>query len=324
MDNPVWAQVTAELEAQRRRNEQENERRRTEIAEKQPQLDQLIAQRHELIMGAVRGAFTGETPQDPEQVMREYNEKIAAGLESAGYPRDYLAPVCRCAQCGDQGYVYEGGLKKPCECLRRFYAQALARADIQTQAGQTFARFDLNRFPDAPLPGTDVTQREYMKLVRDKCQAFADGVGSGPWKTLLLHGGSGLGKTFLLNCVGQAARDRGVETLFVTAYGLLMALKNAYFSRSGETAWVYFDTPLLLIDDLGMEPLMENITVEQIYHLLSERLDHGLYTAVTTNLSRTELKERYTERITSRLLDARSGVAIPFRGQDVRLMKNEA
>ena len=138
---------------------------------------------------------------------------------------------------------------------------------------------------------------------------------------LLLHGGSGMGKTYLLNCVGNFVRAKGVDVLYVTAYDLLMALKNAYFSRTGETAQEYFDAPLLLIDDLGMEPMMETVTVEQIYNLLNARLIRGKYTALSTNLNRVELKQKYTERVSSRLLDPRTGLTIAFLGKDIRLIK---
>ncbi len=321
MENPVWNQVLAAFETQRERNEQENERRRREIAEKHPDLDAVVRSRHEMVLGAVRGAFSDGKLQSAEAVMAEYNQKIAALLQAKGYPADYLAPVCNCPLCGDTGFIYENSVRKQCECLKKAYQQALAQADGNERENQTFAAFDPMRFPDTPLPGTDVTQREYMNVVRDKCRRFAANAGSGPIKTLLLHGGSGLGKTFLLNCVGHEAQARGVGTVSVTAYDLLMDLKNAYFSRNEEAAEAYFDAELLLIDDLGMEPLMENITVEQIYNLLSSREKRGLYTVITTNLSRDELKKRYTERLTSRLLDPRTGMAIAFLGQDIRLMK---
>ncbi len=321
MNNPVWNQVLTAFEAQRARNEEENDRRRQEIAQKHPDLDALLRQRHELVLGAVRGAFSGGAARNPETVMREYNEKIAWMLQVKGYPADYLDPVRRCPLCGDTGYVYENAIRKQCECLKRAYQEALAKADGNEQETQCFAAFDPLRFPDAALPGTDVNQREYMEVVRNRCQKFADNVGAGPLKTLLLHGGSGLGKTFLLNCVGHEAKERGIETVSVSAYDLLMALKNAYFSRNSDDADSYFDAELLLIDDLGMEPLMENITVEQVYNLLSARLKRGLYTVITTNLSRDELKQRYTERVSSRLLDSRTGMAIAFLGQDIRLIR---
>ena len=319
MDNQILRALLAEYEQKRQANEREEARRRREIAENHPDLDQWLRRRHDMVMLSVRASFSGAA-ENAEAKMAEYNQKIAALLAEKGYPADYLAPVCQCAQCGDTGYIYDHSIQKPCPCLLRAYQEALSHAG-QSARQQTFACFDESRFPDDPLPGTDVTQREYMRIVRNKCLAYAQGVPGGEVKTLLLHGGSGLGKTYLLNCVGNHARDRGVRVVSVTAYDLLMDLKTAYFSREGRDVSAYFEAPLLLIDDLGMEPLLEGVTVEQIYHLLNARLTDGLYTAISTNLGRTELKQKYTERVISRLLDARSSLAIAFQGKDIRLLR---
>ncbi|MBR0226928.1 MAG: ATP-binding protein [Clostridia bacterium] len=321
MDNQVLARVAEAYEQRQAENRREEDRRLREIAQNHPDLDRLLGERHQMILRAARGAFAGGVPTDPERAMEEYNRKIAALLAEKGYPSDYLSPVCACPLCGDTGYVYEGPVMRRCACFQAAYEKALAEAGQGREEKASFARFDEARFPDLPLPGTDVTQREYMRVVRDRCEKYALGVPEGPVKTLLLHGGSGLGKTFLLECVETAAREKGVDALYTTAYDLLNALKNAYFSRAGESAREYFDAPLLLIDDLGMEPLMENITVEQIYNLLNARLSQGLYTAVSTNLSREELRARYTERVSSRLLDTRTGMAIFFQGRDIRLTR---
>ena len=319
MDNQIISGILAEYAALRQRNRQEEARRLAELQEKHPAVAELVARRHDMILDSVRGAFADGTPRDPEAQMKAYNGQIAAALAENGYPADYLSPLCRCPLCGDTGYIYDRSVRKFCPCLEERYRSALSREGPSLAAEQTFGNYDAARIPASPLPGAKVTQREYMEAVKQKCVLFAANVPAGPVKTLLLHGGSGLGKTFLLNCVGNDARSRGIETLSVTAYDLLMDLKNAYFSRGNESAQAYFDVPLLLIDDLGMEPLMENVTVEQIYNLLNARLTRGLYTGVSTNLSRVELKQRYTERVTSRLLDARTGLDLPLQGQDIRL-----
>lgn len=319
MDNQAWARTEAAFARIQKENEREEARRRREIAEKAPEVEKLLAARHEMILSSVRSAFGNGVEANPEETMRDYNQKIAALLKSSGYPADFLAPVCRCKICGDQGFIYDQGVRKPCACFMQAYQATLSRAGWDS--AETFAGFDETRFPNTPLSGSDVTQREYMRVVRDKCAQFARGVPEGPVKTLLLHGSSGLGKTFLLHCVDAAARGKGVDTLCVTAYDLLMELKTAYFTQNGEASKPFFDVTLLLIDDLGMEPLMENVTVEQIYNLLNSRLQAGLYTAVSTNLSREELRERYTERVTSRLLDTRSGMALHFKGRDIRLLR---
>ena len=315
MDKPTVDGLLLEYAALRERNEKEEQRRRQEIGEKYPELAEQLRGRHEMVMSSVMRLFAGGA-EDPEQKMAAYNRRIADLLRQYGYPEDYLSPIYRCSVCEDTGYLYQNARQVLCGCVRQRLAASQSAAP-----GETFDSFDGSRFPEDKLPGTGVTQRQYMLLMRDKCRSFAENVPDGPVKTLLLHGGSGLGKTFLLHCVEDDARSRGVSTAFVTAYDLLTALKSARFGGGNEAAAHFMDVPLLLIDDLGMEPMMENITVEEIYHLLNERLNRGLYTAFSTNLSRTELKQKYTERVTSRLLDTRRGMALQLLGQDIRLMK---
>ena len=80
--------VTEEYERRQRENQKEEERRRQEIAQKYPELDRLLRERHQMILRSVRGAFSGGTPDDPEREMAEYNRKIAGMLSEKGYPRD--------------------------------------------------------------------------------------------------------------------------------------------------------------------------------------------------------------------------------------------
>lgn len=321
MNQRIKEQLEETYRQRRQTNEITEQRRRREIAERLPEVETLLNARHEMILSAVKRAFAGSAENAEEQMAR-YNREIAEMLTRHGYPADYLSPVFTCAKCQDQGYYYDASSRKQtCECYRQAFLQALSAADELNAGEDTFENFDLNRFPTELLPNTDLSQRDYMDMVRAKCQLYAQSIPEGRQKTLLLHGSSGLGKTFLLHCIDHEARSRGVEVLYVTAFDLLMDLKNAYFSRTGETAGVYFDTALLLIDDLGMEPMIENITVEQIFNLLNSRLNRGLYTAVSTNLNRTELKQKYTERVSSRLLDTRSGLAIQLLGRDIRLIK---
>lgn len=321
MNNAVMEEVLASFAEKQEKNRQEEDRRLKTIRELHPDLAKLMQQRHDMVMASVRGAFSGNAAQDPEQKMLLYNQEIKRLLESKGYPADYLSPICDCVQCGDTGYIYKGVTREMCDCLKKAYLSAISRQGEPENADKTFDCFDETRFPEDPLPGTDVTQRQYMRIIRDKCLNYADQIPGGAIRNLLLHGGSGLGKTYLLHCVENQARKKGLDVLYITAYDLLTALKNAYFSRNGETADEYLNAQLLLVDDLGMEPLMENITVEQMYYLLNARLAKGLYTAVSTNLSRTELQKRYTERVSSRLLDTRTSLALPFLGKDIRLMK---
>ena len=76
--------------------------------------------------------------------------------------------------------------------------------------------------------------------------------------------------------------------------------------------------PLLLIDDLGSEPMMRNITVEYLFTLLNERMAARRHTVIATNLSPLQLQEIYGERVSSRLLDRTRCATMRLEGKDLR------
>ena len=76
--------------------------------------------------------------------------------------------------------------------------------------------------------------------------------------------------------------------------------------------------PLLLIDDLGSEPMMRNITVEYLFTLLNERMAARRHTVIATNLSPLQLQQTYGERVSSRLLDRTRCAVIKLEGKDLR------
>ena len=67
---------------------------------------------------------------------------------------------------------------------------------------------------------------------------------------------------------------------------------------------------------------MQNVTVEQLFNLLNERQNRGLSTVISTNLEMAKFRERYTERIASRLRDNRSCKVINLLGKDIRTEGN--
>ena len=76
--------------------------------------------------------------------------------------------------------------------------------------------------------------------------------------------------------------------------------------------------PVLMLDDLGSEPLIRNITIEVLFNLINERLIRGRSTVISTNLKLEELRERYTERIVSRISDPATSLVITLEGKDLR------
>ena len=77
---------------------------------------------------------------------------------------------------------------------------------------------------------------------------------------------------------------------------------------------------LLIIDDLGTE-LPGNFTVAALYALLNDRLLSGKPMIISTNLNISEIRDRYSPQIASRLEG--SFQLLPFVGNDIRVLKNK-
>lgn len=317
MNNQVFGQVLNALAERRRENERREEQRRREAIAKCPEIGQLMDQRREAVMKSVYSAFSIPAEPDLTQKVEAWNARIRQLLTESGFPEDYLDPLFTCPLCEDTGYVGEGK-KRLCTCAQALYAE-LMEADGGFAGDQSFESFDLSRFPDdRPVDKKGRTQRQQMQVFRDYCLAYAEALPHPDKKTLLLYGGSGLGKTYLLRCIHARARDRGVPALCVTANQLIRTARKAVFSREQEDLDALYETDLLLIDDLGTEPLIENTTVEELFNVINERQSAGLCTVISTNLSLENLQNRYTERVISRLLSRQLCQTLHFEGIDIR------
>lgn len=321
MRNAILRELQAEYELRRMADSQEEERRREEATAKCPEIAAVLQERQTMIFSGLRGILDGREIADNLPVRMELmNRRLAALLKENGFPEDYLEPVYQCPKCKDTGYVGET-VKDMCECMRgAFYARLYQQVGLGEKAEQTFERFDLSIFPDQQVEGQPFTQRQMMAVIRDRCQQWADAYPKAETSDLLLMGKSGLGKTYLMHAMAKRLLDRGLNVLMMSAYRFLDVARKAYFSNQAGELDSLMEADVLLIDDLGSEPLMENITIVQFFNLINERQTARRGTVISTNLTVKELRERYTERIASRLMDKRQCTLIRFVGEDVRRM----
>lgn len=318
MREALLRELETEYDQIRAENERREQERKERIRREQPEIDRLVREREELVFGTLRGILSGKAETDnlPER-MRRVSAQIREKLAEAGFPEDYLEPIYRCAICRDTGRTGET-VKEPCECLKKAYQQKLREEiGLNSQRRESFETFDLSLFPDEPLPGRSYSQRILMKKRRDDCEEWAEQYPNAPCRNILLTGPSGLGKTFLMRAMAEKLIEKDINVLIISAYKLLEIVRKAYFSNE-ETAEEITDTEVLMIDDIGSEPMMQNVTVEQLFNLLNERQNRGLSTIISTNLTMPEIQNRYTERIASRLRDRNAWKVITLEGKDIR------
>lgn len=318
MREDLLQELELEYDQIRTANEREEIRRKEQVRKEQPEIFALVQERQEMIFGTLRNIL--KEPREMTDLsarMEAISGRIRDKLTENGFPEDYLSPVYRCPVCKDTGRTGDL-IKEPCDCLKKAYQQKLReKIGLGSLKRETFENFDLNIFPDEKIPGHSFSQREIMKLYLSTCQKWANDYPDSMYRDLVLTGSTGLGKTFLLHAMAERLIEKDVNVLIISAYRMLDILRRSYFDNDQGSSDL-IEAEVLMIDDLGSEPLMLNVTVEQLFNLLNERQIRDLPTVISTNLDMAKFRERYTERIASRLMDSRKCKVLNLLGKDIR------
>ena len=141
---------------------------------------------------------------------------------------------------------------------------------------------------------------------------------AGAYNPLFLYGNVGLGKTHLSLAIAQAVIEKGYGVIYGSAQNLLSTLEKERFSRSVpdmDSLQLLLDCDLLILDDLGAEFPTQFVS-SSIYNIVNSRLGSGKPMIINTNLSPAGLRERYTDRIVSRIIGTYE--ILTFSGSDIR------
>ncbi len=250
--------------------------------------------------------------EDLKDSLAELSGRKAQLLKDYGLPADYLEPVYECPDCKDTGYV-DGG---KCHCFRQsmitlLYEQSNIQEMLRTE--------NFNALSYEYYTGDDLTR--FQNAVRT-CQNFIKNFNS-DYHNLFFYGTVGTGKSFLSGCVAKELIERGHSVIYFGATGLFDLLsKNSFdYKNREELRSAYADLyqcDLLIVDDLGTELTNQFIT-SQLFALLNERHMGKKATIISTNLSLEELRNRYSDRIFSRITS--NYEVCKLSGQDIRMYK---
>lgn len=317
----ILRQLLSEYRARKEQAEADADRVRLRIAQEVPVYGDLNGVMSRILVESSRAALADpahakEIAAQAQEQVRQLRKEAEGALHAAGHSLEELQPKYGCPICKDTGFV-GSPIHEYCSCIK----VALMRR-LHDDAGigdETFENFNLNVFSEAVDPVLGRSQRQSMEVYRKYCEAYANDFPNTRKRNLVLTGHSGLGKTFMLNCVAARLLDKGIPVLRITAYKMLEAMRRYHRGQDEDALDMMMQAEVLIIDDLGTEPMLENITVEYLFTLLNERRVNKLPTLIATNLSPRELQARYTERIFSRMMDKGDTEVLPFIGSDVRL-----
>ena len=267
-----------------------------------------IKSAHEKYVNATFKNALGGFEKEEQAAKKAY----IAALAKHGYSESDMIYTPTCPICGDTGNA-DGKL---CKCVWNEYIAALkAITEIEKRAPFTFADANFDAVKDE-------AQRENLKKLYAYFKAYADKLPNVKTKTVVFFGGIGTGKTCLASAIARETVERGKSAKMVSAYEFNAWMLEAHTSPISErNARLndYLTADLLVIDDLGTEPMLKNVTVEYLLLVLEERQNKGLPTLITTNFSPARLLGRYGERIYSRLSNKNCSRIFEIGGKDLRL-----
>lgn len=258
-------------------------------------------------------AFDNSKVPTLQKQLAECKNKQSQILTEMGLSVQDLIPHYSCKKCNDTGKI---GAKN-CECYNReLYALLLKNSGAKTKLAN-FAQFD-------ETLGSE-QQQEQIKKIKTY---FIDWINQFPNVNnhiIMLSGKTGVGKTFLIECVADAMMKKGKFVTFVSATELNNLFLKYHIAPNDEKLlfWQMLTEPdLLVVDDLGTEPLLKNVTLPYLCALLNDRFSSGKSIIFSTNLAPDQILYRYGDRIFSRIVNKSDSKMFKLDGYDLRLKKH--
>ncbi|WP_069651121.1 ATP-binding protein [Caloranaerobacter ferrireducens] len=325
MNNSIINEILREYEKKRDKALYEQKLRKNEVYSKIPRLkeiDKLISKTGLMISKAIIN-----NPQDYNYKIKEIKNKLeelkrekAILLTENNIPLEYMDINYECNKCKDTGFLKDGS---KCSCFKQaLINRAYKMSNLEhILYKENFQTFNINIFSDKPFENEKVTPRENMQNILSICEGFVFNFDEDNEENLLFYGTTGLGKTFMCNCIAKALLDKGKIVIYQTAFKILEIIEEYRFRRNSNKDEykldyeLLFDADLLIIDDLGTE-LVNTFTNTEIFNIVNSRLIKGNKTIISTNLSPMEISNTYTDRIFSRILS--KFTPIRFFGPDLR------
>ena len=312
-------EVKALLAQRRSKAEADAQKRLFEIHAISPEIKEIDAC-FPKIGAQIIGLFADKSSAEEKQkkidaLHRESDELKAARkacLEALGYIADYTAPRYTCTKCNDTGYLEF----KICDCMKK----ELTLLGFKNSG--LGALLDKQSFENFSLEYYNGSDKETMQANLEICKGYADTF-SEKSGSILMIGGTGLGKTHLSTSIAATVIKKGFNVQYVTAQNLIddfifERYHRSFTDDSPNRTDKYFECDLLIIDDFGTEE-NNQFSVSSFYNLINSRYNNEKPTIINTNVRQNAIVERYTERIASRLFGEYTVLAFP--GKDVRMQK---
>jgi DNA replication protein DnaC len=249
-----------------------------------------------------------------KQSLARLREKKRDLLKKAGLPEDYLEPEYDCPDCQDTGYINN----QKCHCFKqRIISLLYEQSNIKEMLNQqNFSHLSYEYYQGEDL--------ERFQNAVNTCRNFVHSFDR-DYHNLFFYGTVGTGKSFLSCCIAKELIDSGHSVIYFSSAGLFERISQNSFDHDAKEALYdlyedLYSCDLLIVDDLGTE-LTNAFSSSHFFTILNERILRKKPVIISTNLSLQELRDRYSDRIFSRITS--NYELCKITGPDIRVYKKQ-
>lgn len=214
-----------------------------------------------------------------------------------------LAPRYSCAVCKDSGTV-DGA---PCKCYLEEYRRILdENKSISAIQKITFDEI-LDKHPDTPFAKKMNKLRSIIK--NQLCNNFDNC----KWSNFMISGPTGIGKVGLASATTHALIDNYVSVLHLSSFELINIFLDKHTHKQSNMSRLYdyvLECEMLIINNLGAEPIYKNVTLEYLLSTVEKRLATGKKTMIFTFLDGQSVINRYGEAFLTKFADKRYSLSV--------------
>ncbi len=328
MDNFLLKKLLTEYDAKRIKAISDADLKKQEIYNSIPELQNINKELHNLSIKTLKSVLIS-SPIEKENYIKNLEEKSnnliidkCNILKKHGILSDDLEPNFECPICKDTGYINNN----ICNCLKqKIYNIQYNKSNISNLEKENFDTFNFNIYSNEinkDLYSSDISPRENIKKIYNAAIHFVDNFNNSEEKNLMFLGPTGLGKTFLSNCIAKSLLEKGKTVLYQTAPIMLDTIISSRFNKQSDNNFMdnLLNVDLLIIDDLGTETI-NSMKYTELFTIINTRLLNQSQkitkTIISTNLDLKTIFSVYNERIASRIIGNYN--IYKFFGDDIRL-----
>lgn len=242
--------------------------------------------------------------QKQQNSIETARKNLKNAVFAAKLDRNMLEPPCRCKLCNDTGIVNG----KYCKCV--------IKRVINSESENLV-------LPQTDFAEAQKTAPKAISKVYGAARKYIDEYQCGAKPFFIIAGSSGTGKTVLASAIATEFMKNGASAVTVSAFDFVKRAKDYHtqfaIDNYNDLFTPMLDCDVLVIDDLGTETMLKNITREYLYTVINERWLRKKHTVVTTNLKPEALIDRYGEAIFSRLCDKSVANSFMVIAQNARI-----